>query len=140
MNAPEVPLDQRLRQNNFDLLRFVFAFVVFLVHAHALSSLAELAIFSRYLSSEIAVKSFFVVSGLLLFMCYENSGSVSAYLGKRIRRIYLAYAFVILASVLLGGIFGNYSLRDYLSLPLLKYIAANFAFLNFLQPSLPGLF
>jgi peptidoglycan/LPS O-acetylase OafA/YrhL len=140
MNAIVAPRDQRLRQNNFDLLRFTFAFVVFLFHAHALSGEHELAIFSRYLSSDIAIKSFFVVSGFLIFMSYENSGSVSSYFGKRIRRIYPAYAFIILASVLFGGVFSSYSLGDYLSLPLLKYIAANLLFLNFLQPVLPGLF
>jgi peptidoglycan/LPS O-acetylase OafA/YrhL len=140
LHAPDVTLNQGLRKNNFDLLRFVFAFVVFLFHAHALSGAQELMIFSQYLSSDIAVKSFFVVSGFLIFMSYENSGSVSGYFGKRIRRIYPAYAFVILASVLLGGIFSSYSLSDYLSLPLLKYIAANLLFLNFLQPDLPGLF
>jgi len=140
LHATGTPLDPRLRRNNFDLLRFVFSFVVFLVHAHALSGVPELAIFSRYLSSEIAVKSFFVVSGFLIFMSYENSGSVSAYFGKRIRRIYPAYVFVILASVLLGAVFSSYGLSEYLSFPLLKYLAANLLFLNFLQPNLPGLF
>lgn len=140
LNATLAPPDQRLRQNNFDLLRFLFAFVVFLVHAHALSGVQELAVFSRYLSSDLAVKSFFVVSGFLIFMSYENSRSMPDYFGKRLRRIYPAYVFVILASVLLGGVFTSYGLSDYLSLPLLKYLAANLLFLNFLQPDLPGLF
>jgi peptidoglycan/LPS O-acetylase OafA/YrhL len=140
LHASNAPLDQRLRQNNFDLLRFAFSFMVFLFHAHALSGAQELAIFSRYLSADIAIKSFFVVSGFLIFMSYENSGSVSDYFGKRIRRIYPAYAVVILASVLLGGVFSSYGLSDYLSLSLLKYIAANLLLLNFLQPDLPGLF
>lgn len=140
LHAPDARHDQRLQSNNFDLLRFAFAFVVFLFHAHALSGVQELALFSRYLSSDIAVKSFFVVSGFLIFMSYENAGSVSGYFGKRIRRIYPAYAFVILASALLGSVFSSYGLSDYLSLPLLKYIAANLLFLNFLQPDLPGLF
>lgn len=138
--ATLAPPDQRLRQNNFDLLRFLFAFVVFLVHAHALSGVHELAVFIRYLSSDLAVKSFFVVSGFLIFMSYENSRSMSDYFGKRLRRIYPAYVFVILASVLLGGVFTSYGLSDYFSLPLLKYLAANLLFLNFLQPDLPGLF
>ena len=139
-HAREAPPDQRLRQNNSDLLRFVLAFAVFLVHAHALSGVQAFVVFSRYLSSDIAVKSFFVVSGFLIFMSYENSRSVSDYFGKRIRRIYPAYAFVILASAVLGSLFSGYGLGDYLSLPLLKYIAANLLFLNFLQPDLPGLF
>lgn len=135
--APDLRL---LQSNNFDLLRFLFAFVVFLVHAHVLSGVQEFAIFSRYLSSDIAVKAFFVVSGFLIFMSYENSRSVSGYFGKRIRRIYPAYVFVILMSVLLGGVFSSVGWSDYLSLPLLKYLAANLLFLNFLQPNLPGLF
>lgn len=135
--APDL---RRLQDNNFDLLRFLFAFVVFLVHARVLSGVQEFAIFSRYLSSDIAVKAFFVVSGFLIFMSYENSRSISGYFSKRIRRIYPAYVFVILASVLLGGVFSNVGWRDYLSLPLLKYLAANLLFMNFLQPDLPGLF
>jgi peptidoglycan/LPS O-acetylase OafA/YrhL len=135
-----VAVDPRLRQNNFDLLRFAFAFVVLLVHAYATSAAHELAAFSNYLSSEVAVKGFFVVSGFLIFMSYENSRSVAGYFGKRIRRIYPAYAFVILASALLGGFFSSLPWNEYLSLPLLKYIAVNLVFLNFLQHDLPGLF
>lgn len=140
LHAPDVPLDQRLRQNNFDLLRFLFACMVFLVHSYILSGAQELAAFGRYISSDIAVKSFFVVSGFLIFMSYENSRSVLGYFGKRIRRIYPAYAFVILSSVLLGGVFSSQSWSDYFSLPLLTYLVSNLLFLNFLQPDLPGLF
>jgi len=46
------------RQNNFDLLRFVFSFMVFLVHAYALSGAEGLAVLSQIFSSDIAVKSF----------------------------------------------------------------------------------
>jgi len=133
-------LDRQLRQNNFDLLRFVFAFVVFLVHAYVLSAAEPLLILSEVLSSEIAVKSFFVVSGFLIFMSYENSRDVQSYFSKRIRRIYPAYVFVILLCVVLGGIFSRFSWDAYFSLPVLKYVTANLLFLNFLQPNLPGLF
>jgi peptidoglycan/LPS O-acetylase OafA/YrhL len=50
-------------KNNFDLLRFAFAFTVLLVHSHVLSTQPQLAFLARYLSSEIAVQGFFVVSG-----------------------------------------------------------------------------
>ena len=132
--------DLRLRQNNFDLLRFLFAFMVFLVHAYALSGAKALSILEELFSSEIAVKSFFVVSGFLIFMSYENSRDMRSYFVKRARRIYPAYFFVIAACAVLGGVFSAYAWDDYFSRQVLKYVAANLLFLNFLQPNLPGLF
>ncbi len=134
------PLDLRLRQNNFDLLRFLFAFVVFMVHAYVLSGAEALAVLSEIVSSEIAVKSFFVVSGFLIFMSYENSRDARRYFVKRIRRIYPAYFSVVMTCAVLGGVFSTYAWSDYLSWQTLKYLAANLVFLNFLQPNLPGLF
>jgi len=132
--------DLRLRQNNFDLLRFLFAFTVFLVHAHVLSGAEALAVLSKVLSSEIAVKSFFVVSGFLIFMSYENSRDIRSYFAKRARRIYPAYFFVVMICAVLGSVFSVHAWGDYFSQQVLKYVSANLLFLNFLQPNLPGLF
>ena len=60
--------------NNFNLLRFFLASLVFLVHSSNLSAVNELKVLEN-LSSSFAVKSFFVVSGFLIFMSYENSTS-----------------------------------------------------------------
>lgn len=129
-----------LRQNNFDLLRFLFAFIVLLVHAHALSGADELSILSDVLSSEIAVKSFFVVSGFLIFMSYENSRSIGSYFVKRVRRIYPAYFSIVVICAVIGSVFTTAAWGDYFSFQTLKYLLANLLFLNFLQPGLPGLF
>ena len=126
--------------NNFDLLRFVFAFIVLLVHAYVLSGAESLSILSEVFSSEIAVKSFFVVSGFLIFMSYENSKNAGNYFSKRARRIYPAYIFVVVACVFLGMILSKYSWHEYISLELAKYIAANLMFLNFMHLNLPGVF
>ncbi len=135
-NAP----DFRLQQNNFDLLRFLLAFLVFLVHAYVLSGARELSILGDFLSSEIAVKSFFVVSGFLIFMSYENSSDLRGYFVKRARRIYPAYFFVIMTCAVLGGVFSTCLGENYFSEKFLKYLVVNLVFLNFLQPTLPGLF
>lgn len=132
--------DLRLRRNNFDLLRFLFAFTVFLVHAHVLSGAEPLAVLSGLLSSEIAVKSFFVVSGFLIFMSYENSRDIRSYFAKRARRIYPAYFSVIMICAVLGSVFSVHPWGEYFSPQLLKYVSANLLFLNFLQSNLPGLF
>jgi peptidoglycan/LPS O-acetylase OafA/YrhL len=92
------------------------------------------------LSSSIAVKAFFIVSGFLIFMSYENTQNIKNYFFKRLRRIYPAYFVVIVLCVLVGAIFSTYSFSQYWSLDVLKYIISNLLFLNFLQPDLPGLF
>ncbi len=140
MTAAATLPEWHLRQNNFDLLRFLFAFTVFLVHAHVLSGAPELKGLSEFLSSEIAVKSFFVVSGFLIFMSHENSRDIRSYFAKRIKRIYPAYLFIVTICAALGAVFSTQTWSGYFSLPVLKYLAANLLFLNFLQPSLPGLF
>jgi len=129
-----------LKPNNFDLLRCAFAFTVFLVHAYALSGVAAFAIFSEVLSSDLAVKSFFIVSGFLIFMSYEHSRSLQHYAEKRFRRIYPAYFFIIIFCVVLGGVLTTETWQNYLSFATLKYMLVNLLFLNFLQPNLPGVF
>ena len=73
-------------------------------------------------------------------MSYENAVDNKRYFLKRARRIYPAYFCIVLICAVLGIFFSAYSWREYWSLSLLKYIAANLFFLNFLQPNLPGLF
>lgn len=128
-----------LKNNNFDLLRLLFASAVCLVHVYALSGFAPLAFLPEILSSSIAVKAFFVVSGFLIFMSYERSSNFKSYVIKRIRRIYPAYfAIVILCAFAL--ILFRATPSQYFSSAWFKYLLANLGFLNFLQPTLPGVF
>lgn len=130
-----------LQINNFDLMRFWLAFIVFLSHSYQLSHMAALSILEEVFSSEIAVKSFFIISGFLIFMSYENSKSNKSYFVKRIKRIYPAYFFIILICTFLGSALSSLSWLDYFSsLQVLKYVIANLLFVNFLQPNLPGVF
>jgi peptidoglycan/LPS O-acetylase OafA/YrhL len=129
------------RQNNFDLLRFVFAVIVFLAHAYQLSQAPELAWLARIFSSELAVQCFFVVSGFLIFMSYENSASLAQYFDKRVRRIYPAYLVVVASCALLSVLLSILPWQEYFaSTGFYRYLIANLAFLNFVQPDLPGIF
>lgn len=130
----------RLSKNNFDLLRLVFATTVCLVHSQVLSGYHELQPVVHYLSSDVAVKAFFVVSGFLIFMSYERSLSVASYTAKRLRRIYPAYFTVIVLCALLLPLLDPQSRSGYFSLSWWEYLFANLAFLNFLQPTLQGVF
>ena len=86
------------------------------------------------------VDAFFVISGFLIFMSYERTSSLRRYAIKRARRIYPAYLCIILLCA-----FGLFTLSglpvdQYFSADWFKYLVANLTFLNFLAPSLPGVF
>jgi len=130
----------RISNNNFDLLRVLFAITVFFVHTYILSGSEALAFLEQFLSSKIAVQSFFIVSGFLIFMSYEKSKSVQGYFVKRVRRVYPAYFSIVLLCAILGVLLSSLPVEEYFTIDWLKYILANLVFLNFLHPSLPGLF
>lgn len=144
MMRPTVDLSQeknpRLTKNNFDLLRLLFAGAVGLFHAYVLSGFQQIAWISNVLSAEVAVKAFFVVSGFLIFMSFERSTSFASYVNKRIRRIYPAYFTVVMFCAIGLVSVSSKNAGDYFSLPWIKYAASNLAFLNFLHPTLPGVF
>ena len=134
------PLSSRLTENNFDLLRLLFAGTVCLVHAYELSGFSELAVISQVLSSGMAVKGFFVLSGFLIFMSFERSTSLSSYAMKRIRRIYPAYFTVVMLCAFGMVAVSSHSVAEYFSGTWVRYVIANLTFMNFLQHTLPGVF
>lgn len=63
------------------------------------------------------------------------------YCGKRIRRIVPAYVLVVVACAVLLSLVSTLPASDYFtSNGFYKYTVANLSFLNFLQPTLPGVF
>jgi peptidoglycan/LPS O-acetylase OafA/YrhL len=133
--------NHRLRKNNLDLLRLIFAGIVCLFHAYKLSGYRELEWIPRLLpSSEAAVKAFFVVSGFLIFKSFEESSCIRSYFVKRVRRIFPAYFAVVMLCALFLWLASSLPLGQYFSFDWLKYVFANLVFLNFLHPHLPGVF
>jgi peptidoglycan/LPS O-acetylase OafA/YrhL len=134
------PDSPRLKENNFDLLRLLLAVTVCLVHSYDLSGFEQLNWITTIFSAVVAVKAFFVVSGFLIFMSFERSSSLSSYAGKRIRRIYPAYVTVVMLCAI--GLFAvnSQGVAQHFSAAWWKYVLSHLVFLNFLQPSLPGVF
>ena len=130
----------RLARNNFDLLRLLFAGTVCLAHAYELSGFRQLSVIADALSSLVAIKGFFVVSGFLIFMSFERSASLASYAKKRVRRIYPAYFTIVMVCAVGLVAVSSQSVGEYISPAWFKYVVANLAFLNFLKPTLPGVF
>lgn len=121
-------------------MRLLFAGTVCLVHAYQLSGFRRLEWIANIFSSAVAVKGFFVVSGFLIFMSAERSTSFGSYANKRVRRIYPAY-FTVVALCAIGLVSASsMNAGHYFSSTWIRYVAANLTFMNFMQPSLPGVF
>ncbi len=133
-------VNPRLKKNNFDLLRLIFALTVCLIHAAELSNQPSLHLIGKILSSKVAVDSFFVISGFLIFMSYEKSNSLYSYAQKRIKRIYPAYITIVLLCAFLLFPFSSINASNYFSSDWIKFIVANLSLMNFLHPNLPGVF
>lgn len=128
-------------QNNFDAVRLGLALTVVLCHVAVLSALPVFQPLLAVLSADFAVKGFFVISGCLVTRSYLTSASGREYAEKRARRIYPAYLVTIGLAWLVGLLATRLPLGEYLRHPVAaRYLAANASFLNFLQPTLPGVF
>lgn len=131
---------KRLKHNNFDFLRLLFALIVVFAHCQALTGMEELKSYMLFLSPEIAVKGFFVISGFLIFMSYERSTTLKSYATKRFRRIYPAYFTTIMICALGFSFISALPISEYFSVPFIKHLIANLGFMNFLSHDLPAVF
>jgi len=123
--------------NCFDEIRFLLALIVLVAHTRDLSSQDTLIFFTKNFDANFAVKGFFAISGYLVTKSFLSSNSYFEYLEKRVRRIYPAYVFVIIYSVMIGFFTSNLKAQDFfLSFDFTRYIFANLSFLNFLQPNI----
>lgn len=131
---------QDITKNNFDFIRVLLAFIVFVGHLGALSASPELKVFENS-PVEIAVFGFFVVSGFLIARSYDRSSSLKRYFKKRISRIVPAYLLVVFLCAVLLSLVSTYTFKEYFShTQVYKYLFWNSIFLNFKAPWLPGVF
>lgn len=130
----------RPRFHNLDELRLILAAIVAFQHIILLGQLDSLYPLLRFLSSEFAVSGFFVLSGFLVFSAFRT-GAVQSYALRRTARIYPAYLAVLVVAVV-AGLLNAVVLND-VSIPpseVIRYLAANGVFLNFVHPNLGNLF
>jgi peptidoglycan/LPS O-acetylase OafA/YrhL len=127
------------RLNNFDLLRLLAAAGVMALHLGDLSAQPALG-FLTWLEPKIWLSTFFVISGYLVYMSCETTPSLRLFASKRLRRIVPAYAVVVLTCALAGAWLSTLPPEAYFGRAWAQYLVANLTFLNFVQPSLPGVF
>lgn len=130
-----------MQKNNFDFLRFLLAFIVVIGHIIIITEIEDFQKYKYFFNTYISVTGFFCISGFLIARSYLNSKSLKDYFLKRAARLLPAYLAIIISSFILLSLISSYTLSDYFSNILsYKYLAANLSFLNFIQPTLPGVF
>lgn len=135
------PAAARLRtDNNFHLVRLILALMVAAYHAVVLPGIAEWAPVEgpMSLAAELGVQGFFVVSGYLVWTSLQRSVSLRLYAEKRVRRLFPAYIVVVLVCAIVALIASEQARADLAGVG--RYVGWNLAFLNFMEPNLPGLF
>lgn len=123
--------------NNMAVVRYVLSFLVLISHTAALAQIS-LPI-SNY--SFIAVGGFFTLSGFLLFASFQKKPSLKYYLSRRAKRILPPYFLVVIVCAITFVTISSLSWKDYYTdKGFWEYLIANLSFLNFIHPSLPGVF
>ncbi len=123
--------------NCFDFIRYFFTISIIIVHFCYLNDIKEF----WFISGVTGVRAFFIISGFLIFYSHIEKQSIRYYIEKRIRRILPPYISVVILCTIAGIFMTQLSFKDYISnSETYRYLIANLSFLNFLQPTLPGVF
>lgn len=132
-----ISLPRKAYYPNMDLMRYLLALAVVVGHINYLTG-------SRIpfvISSVDAVGGFFALSGFLMYPNYMRHRNVLKYAIQRARRIIPPYVFIVLVAAIGLCAVSSLSMSEYyFSGGFWKYLAANLSFLNWLHPSLPGVF
>ena len=126
--------------NNFDFLRFLFAFLVVIGHTIILSKQPEFQNEFLAMMPNYSVFCFFIISGFLIFSSFEKLKNLKKYIINRSRRIFPAYFFVVLFFSFFLFFFSDVDSQEYFSLKWAQYLGANLLFANFLQPCINYIF
>lgn len=123
--------------NGMGLVRYILALAVVMAHFNSISG----AGYYFPISSYHAVGGFFALSGFLVYGSYQRSGNLRYFIKRRAVKILPPYLTVVTACALfLGFTVTPHDWSSYFSADWFKYLGANLTFLNFLHPTLPGVF
>lgn len=131
--------NQLMKFKNLGLMRLILAISVVLYHCSTISHFTALSWVPYVFNGHLAVEIFFIISGLLVIPSYERSGGALEYFIRRGARIYPAYFLVIFVTTLTILIYFSLNgVYHYVSVG--KYFAWNSLALNFVHPTIEGVF
>jgi len=137
MTATEYEHKLKRTGNNMDAIRYVLAFAVVVEHFNYLCG----ADIPFPIPASTGVGGFFALSGFLIYRNFEKRPGLRHYIAARARRILPPYLFIVLlCAFLLAAVSSLPAARYFTDPQWWCYLVSNTLFLNFLEPSLPGVF
>lgn len=132
LNIPEIN-----KNNCFHFIRLICCLIVIYEHIVVLSNLSLITLNIR----GYAVDVFFILSGFWVTFSFLRSNNICDFYKKRIKKIFPQYLIVVFCFAFFLVTFSDLSFGEYYSsFTFWKYIIANSLTLNFIQPTLPGVF
>ncbi len=134
------------RDNNFNLIRLVAAFLVLFSHSYSVvlgtdDSYRPLLDATGFSLGAHAVNIFFVISGLLVMQSWDRTPSPTAFIAARVLRIYPAIlVYTILIVFFLGAALSDLPLASYFSAQQTWTYLVSVGSLVETDQTLPGLF
>ncbi len=126
------------KENAFDFLRYFLMLSVFISHFFDLNDIDKPW---WCISGLIRIRAFFIISGFLVFYTFCRNDNINIYIRKRAKRILPPYILIVVLCFILGVIVSDLNFTQYFtSSETYKYLICNLGFMNFLQPTLPGVF
>ncbi|HET8938252.1 MAG TPA: acyltransferase [Polyangiales bacterium] len=119
---------------HFLILRIVLASAVLFSHFPRITATPPTL---SLMSPTLAVQAFFVISGWVVSASFARSSTLGSFWLRRAARLYPLYACVIIVQAFAAWLIVQPS--SDVTNELLSYLTVNFAFMNFLQPTLFGL-
>lgn len=121
---------------NMNLLRYLLSFGILINHFNVLGGHDI-----PYFISHSRIGGFFILSGFLMYPSFKKLGNLKDFIIHRARRLCPTYYFIVLLCAIFGVFLSSLNFSEYFkSTEFWKYLAANLTFLNWLCPSLPGVF
>lgn len=135
---PDVFREENKNDNSITAVRYLLALAVAVAHVNYLTGGSVMFPITSYQG----VCGFFTISGFLIIKSFHHSeGKIGRYLFNRAVRILPSYfVVVIIATFALAGISTMPAGSYFSSGHTWRYLLANLSFMNFIEPSLPGVF
>ncbi len=123
--------------NGITAVRYVLALSLIATHFCVLANIPLV----WPVDGDMVVKSFFVISGFFILYSYLRTDDVRRYARRRFHRTYPLYIIVVASCTFLGFLFSTLPVGDYFThAQTWRYLLFNALFLNFAEPTLPGVF